>query len=270
MDQYVNETQKRRLFSGAMTVLVLLAVFLAVISISTIKGWRYSGKPPYGQNLVSVSGTGEAVAIPDTAQFSFSVIEEAKTTKEATDLASKKINAIIPALKDLGIEEKDIKTTGYNVYPKYDYKTTAVCTMGYCPPGKQVISGYEVSQSISVKVRKTADSGAVITKVTDLGATNISGLDFIIDNPDALTAEARDNAIKNAKEKAEELSKSLGVKLTKIVNFYESGNQPVYYDKLMSQNAVMGAGAMAPTVAPELPIGENKVTSNITITYEVE
>ncbi|MES2213675.1 MAG: SIMPL domain-containing protein [Patescibacteria group bacterium] len=252
-----------------MTVVVLLGVFLAVISISTIKGWRSIGKSQTGQNMITISGTGEAVAIPDTAQFTFSVIESAKTTKEATDMASKKINAIIPALKALGVDEKDIKTVGYNMYPQYEYKTTTICAPGYCPPGKQVINGYEVNQSVSVKVRKTADAGTVLTKVTDLGASNVSGLDFVIDNQDTIQAEARDKAIQDAKNKANELSKSLGVRLTKIINFYETGNQPIYYDKMMSQSAVMGAG-MAPSVAPELPVGENKVTSNVTITYEVE
>ncbi len=269
MDQFFNDVQKRRIFSWGVTVLVLLAVFLAVISVSTIKGWRYIGQSQTQQNLISVSGTGEAVAIPDTAQFTFSVIEEGKTTKEATDLATKKINDIIPALKALGVDEKDIQTTGYNVYPKYDYKAAAICTNGYCPPGKQVLSGYEVNQSVSVKIRKTADSGAVLTKVTELGASNISGLDFVIDNPDAINAEARDKAIADAKDKANKLSKSLGIHLTKIVNFYESGNQPIMYKAVMNQSMALGAGDVAP-VPPQIPVGENKVTSNITITYQVD
>ncbi len=136
-----------------------------------------------------------------------------------------------------------------------------------CPPnGSNVLVGYSVSETISVKVRKTDQAGAIVTGLGALGVTDISGPNFTIDNDDAIKAEARSKAITNAKEKAAELSKELGVKLVRIVNFSENGNNPYpMYSKAMDMMAIGGA---APEAAP-LPTGENKYTSNVTITYEI-
>ena len=263
----LDEAQKKKISKAFFAVLVLLAVFLGAKVLNTIKEYSYIGRGTYAANVITVSGTGEVFTIPDTGSFYFSVTEEGKTVGDAQTKASTKINAIIDAVKAMGLAEKDIKTTGYNSYPKYDYVLNQICANGYCPPSKQVLIGYEVSQTISVKVRKTADAGAVLTKVGSLGATNISGLDFVVDDMDAVNAQARDKAIVDAKDKAKILSKSLGIKLVKIVNFYEVSNNPgpIYYGM---ESKGMG-GDTAP-VLPQVPAGENKTVSNVTITYEVE
>src|SRR3989344_2117468 len=278
----LNESQRKNLFNAVLATFIFLAVFLCIKAIVSLKEYSYVGRGVYPTNVITVSVTGEVLAIPDTASFSFSVVEESKTVQDAQSKASKKMNSIIEALKTMGVEEKDIKTTSYNSYPKYDY-TTYPCiqplpavqadsgeasSISYpCRPGKNVLTGYEVSQSITVKVRKTEDAGKVLTKVGDLGASNISGLDFVVDDADKVQAEARDKAITDAKEKAKVLSKSLGIKLKRIVNFYEQGNGPIYYGKAME--AGMG-GDVAVSVPPQIPTGENKITSNVSITYEVE
>ncbi|KKR31754.1 MAG: hypothetical protein UT65_C0018G0008 [Parcubacteria group bacterium GW2011_GWF2_39_8b] len=273
MDQFLNNTaispEKKKLFKAMFAVFVLLAVFLGVESISALKEYSHIGRGVYPSNVIAVTGTGEILAIPDTGSFSFSVVEEAKGVQDAQTKASKKINTIILALKDMGVSEKDIKTTSYNSYPKYEYRGT-VCTQSYpsyCPPSKQVLIGYEVSQSVSVKIRKIEDSGAILTKVGDLGVSNISGLDFVIDEVEKVQAEARDKAIALAKAKAKVLSKSLGIKLKRIVNFYEQGNgSPIYY----GMEARGMGGDIMPSTPPQIPVGENKVVSNVTITYEIE
>lgn len=270
MYQYLNEGDKKKLFNVVFIAIIFLAAYLAISSLNALKQGQNIGRVEYPANVISVSGTGEVLATPDTGSFSFAVIEEGKTVKEAQDKASKQINAVIAGVKSMGVEEKDIKTTSYNAYPKYDYARAEVCSMGYCPPGKQVLTGYEVSQTITVKIRKTADAGSVLTKAGELGAKNISGLDFVVDDMDKVNEEARDKAIKDAKQKAEVLSKSLGVKLKKIVSFSEGGVQPpIYY--------AMGGAMMEKTMAtdaaspvPQIPTGENKITSYVTITYEVE
>ncbi len=242
MNEFINSldsVSKKRLFNAVLTMVVLLAAFLGIKALSSLKELSYIGKGVYPSNVISVNGTGEVLAVPDVASFSFSVIEEGKTVKEAQDKATKKINSIVDAVKALGVEEKDIKTTGYNSYPKYDYQQT-VCTMqypNYCPPGKQILTGYEVTQSITVKVR----------------------------------AEAREKAVNDAKAKAKILSKTLGVKLDTIVNFYENGDgaYPIMYRSEMSADTKVMNMAGSASVAPSLPTGENKIVSNVTITYEV-
>ncbi len=250
--------EKAKVFKALFVVFVLLAVFLAVQSINAIKEYSHIGTIPTSSNAISVSGIGEVFAVPDTAVFSFSVVESGKTVKEAQDKASTKINAVLDAVKKMGVADKDIKTIGYYSNPKYEYTEKIF---------RQVLVGYEVSQSISIKIRKTDDAGAALTKVGELGASNISGLNFVIDNVDAVQAQARDKAIQDAKAKAEVLAKSLGVKLKKIINFSEGGNQPVYY---AMESKMMGAGVNSAPVTPQIPTGENKVTSSITITYEID
>jgi uncharacterized protein YggE len=127
------------------------------------------------------------------------------------------------------------------------------------------LTGYEVSQTILVKVRKTEDAGTILAKIGALKVENISGLDFVVDNIDVIEAQARDKAILDAKQKAEKLSKSLGINLSHIVNFYESGNTPIYAYAGVSLDAKMAS----PSVPPQIPTGENKIVSNVTITYEI-
>lgn len=270
MYQYLEEGQKKRLFGVVITVLVLLAVYLGIQSLNSLKSGQYIGRGDYPANVISVNGQGEEFATPDTGSFSFSVVEEAKTSKEAVTKATKAISDVLAGIKSLGIEDKYIKTTAYNLYPKYEYTQNQACTAGYCPPGKQVLTGYEVSQTIEVKVKDTEKAGDALAKAASLGAKNISGLEFVIDDPDAIQAKARDKAITDAKVKADALAKSLGVKLKRIVNFSESGGGvPVFYAQNASAGMLMKADAMS-APAPEVPTGQNKVTSNVTITYEVE
>lgn len=194
MNDFFEPTQKRRFINSIVIVVILLGAFLAIETLNSIRENSYIGKGVYPTNVIAINGTGEVYAIPDTASFSFSVVEEGKTVKDAQDKATKKINAILDAVKKFDIEDKDIKTTGYSSYPKYDY-TSSACVNGYCPPGKQVLTGYEVSQSITVKVRDTAKAGDVLTKVGGLGASNISGLDFVVDDMDSVKDQAREKAV---------------------------------------------------------------------------
>jgi hypothetical protein len=242
------------------------------------------GKEVYPQSTVSVSGTGEAYAVPDIATFDFSVTETGKTVKDAQSKVDAKIAVALETVRSAGVENKDIKTTGYNVYPKYEYQN-AICPkiepvmlssdsrsasgVSYCPSGKQVLTGYEASQSITVKVRDTAKVGDLVTSVGATGVTNVSGISFSVDNRDAKVAEAREQAIKDAKAKAKILAKQLGVKFGKIMYYSENGNYP-YYDQAMGKGgAEMSVSSVVPRAA-ELPTGETKITSNITITYEIK
>ena len=260
--------QKKRFSNAVLATVVLLALFLGMKVLSEIKEFGYIGGGVYPSNTITVNGRGEAFAIPDIGEFSFSVIEEGTTVKLAQDKATKKMNDILDAIKVMGIEDKDVKTTGYNSYPKYEYRTDVACSQGYCPPGKSVLTGYEVSQTVLIKVRKTDQAGEALTKVGSLGASNISGLNFVTDDLEKVQAEARDMAITDAKEKAVALSKALGVKLVKIVSFNENGGDyptPMYYGGMEKGMSV----TMDAQVAPQIPVGENEVVSNVSITYEV-
>lgn len=253
---------------------VLVVLFLGVKVIAGVKEWRYIGAGVTATNTINVSGHGEAVAVPDIAEFSFSVVSDKTTVAAAQADATAKINAITAYLKGAGVDEKDIKTSDYSVYPQYEYQS-AVCPATapnresnvYCPPGKQVLKGYEVRQSTDVKVRDTAKAGDLLAGVGSKGATEVSQLNFTFDKPEMVQDEARNKAIVNAKEKADALARELGVTLVRVVSYNEDGNYPtpMYYAK----DAGVGGTMTTHASAPEISVGQNKVTSDITITYEI-
>ena len=252
----------------------LLGLFLLVESVAGLMQLRYVGAGINATNTISVSGYGEVLAVPDIATFTFSVVSDKPTVAAAQTDATAKANATTAYLTSAGIDAKDIQTTDYSIYPQYEYQnavcpTTSVSSSGaasavYCPPGKQVLTGYEVRQTTTVKVRDTSKAGELLAGVGAKGATEVSGLTFTFDNPDAVQDQARDKAIADAKSKADTLAKELGVSLVRIVSYNESGTpSPVYYKSL-------GMGATdAAAPAPEISVGQNKITSNVSITYEI-
>lgn len=245
-------------------VIVLLVLFLGVKTLDAFKDWRNPGNDP---RTIVVNGMGEAFANPDVANFSFTVSDDADTVATAQASVSDKSDAIVSALREMGIEERDVRTTDYSVYPKYTYEQR-ICTPGYyCDPGRQIPDGFTVSQTLSIKVRKIDDAGAALTRAGELGATSISSLMFVLDDPDAVTNEARDKAVEQAREKAEILADSLGVRLGRVVDFSDNTYTPWPYPAYA--RAEMGGAADMAVTSQSLPVGENKITSNVTVTYEI-
>jgi uncharacterized protein len=255
-----------------MLVLILGAAALGAYTYYTYKQSQYIYSGP---NTISVQGKGEIFAKPDIATFSFAVEAEAVDAAGAQEKSATAMNAIVDYLKNDGkVEEKDIKTSGYSLNPKYRWEQ-GICTQFGCPNGKQILEGYTVSQIVTVKVRDTAKAGDLISNVGTKGATNISGLSFTIDDDEALKRQARELAIKDAKENAQKLSQDLGMRLGRMMNYWEDqGGYPVpMYDMAMSARAEsmngMGGDEMK-AMSPSIPSGENTITSNVTIVYEIK
>lgn len=250
--------------------LIIMSVFMVFKTIGAYKENKYIGEDIIGRTMY-FTGEGEVFAVADIATFSFSAIGEGKTPIEAQNMSAEKVNQAIDYLKENGIEEKDIKTTDYNLNPRYEWKNNSdiSCYGIGCPPVDQsrVLVGYEVTQTISVKVRETSKAGEYLAGIGGFGLDNISSINFSIDDEEKLQREARKLAIEDAKNKAEELSKDLGVKLVRIVNFSESGAYP-YLTKATAYG--IGGGAMEDSIVPQIPIGENKIVSSVTITYEIK
>lgn len=245
-------------------LIFILCLFVATKTLTELKSWDSLGKNSVTVSTISVSGKGEVVAIPDIATFSFTVSEEAAVVADAQEKATKKMNASLDFIKKSGVAEKDIKTTNYNIYPRYEY----VGGTTYYPSGKQVLAAYVVSQDIQVKVRNVADAGKLLSGIGEFGVSNVSGLNFSVDKYDDIVKEARAKAISDAKTNAEKLASDLGVRIVRIMDYSDSSYNPtpVYYAKAMSSGY---GGDMMSERAPQIPTGENKITSNVTITYEI-
>src|SRR3989338_8607812 len=241
----------KNLYRAGLGFIIIISLFFAVKLVSEWKSYRMSG----GYNSITLSGHGEISAVPDIANVYFTIRKDGKTVKEAQEAVAKVEKNSLDFLKANGIAEKDIKTTNVSFNPKYEYKydnqIMIPCSEWGCPPrpGKNVISGYEAYESITVKVRNTDDVGKIMQGLGGLGVSDLSGPNFSIDDEDALKAQARKEAINDAKEKAESLAKDLGVRLGRISNFSENGNYPIMYGKAMMDSVV--SSAPAPAVIPK-------------------
>ena len=261
-------TVTENFWKQAKNLAIMMIIFLVIVSIKQLKSIEYVGTNSQNVSSITVDGTGEMVSVPDIATFSFTVTETAKTVAEAQAQATTKVNAAIKAVRDGGVADKDIQTISYNINPHYDYQTFA-CTSVSCPPSKSVLTGYDVSQSEQIKVRDLTKAGALFTAVGSLSVQNVNNLSFAIEHPEDIQAQARAKAIDNAKSKAQILAKQLGVSLVRITNFSESNNypRPMVYSMALDKNMATGAAA---AVAPEVSTGEQKVTENVSVTYEIK
>ena len=246
---YMKNLHKTILFWSLTGLAVITAVFVVASTVRTLNTATTS-------NTVSFSGEGKVLAKPDVAVVDFSIVTEAATSKAAQDDNSAKSQNVVDFLNEQKIEEKDIKTTGYNIYPKYSY-----------PRGESPkITGYRVEQTIKVKVRDLGSVSSVLDGVVTVGANQVGNLSFEIDEPEKLKAEARAKAIADVKKKADELKGQIGIKLGRIVNFSEgvSGYPvPMLYERSMSSGGIGGGG-------PSVPSGENEIIVNVMITYQIK
>jgi len=257
MDEFCRGRNKCLLGS----ILVILSVFLISLIVSEVIDIQ--NKLIKTENAITVSDTGEVYAKPDLALTTFSVVNEAKTVAEAISENAKKMNAVIDFVKSQGVEDKDVKTTSFNIYPRYEWYEPE-CLTYPCPTGTRVLVGYEVQQSLQVKIRDMTKIGDIIQGATDAGANQMGDLQFTIDKQNELKKQAREEAIKKAKTKAQELASQLEVKLVRIANFSEGVSIPRIYG--LEESVAMGKGGEA---APQIETGENKITVTVNITYEI-
>lgn len=246
-------------------VLILAGIGLAAYTYLAYTQAKYMGM---GMSTISVSGMSERSVRPDIATFTFSVMGEDADGTVAQQKSGAAMQTIVDYLKAQGVAPADIKTTYYNLYPKYEYTGGPCNEWGYCPQGEQRVVGYVADETVSVKVRAVDKAGDLIAGVGQNGATNVSGLSFTIDDPEAVKEEIRAEAIADAKEKAERLADSLGVRLGKLVNYYEESPTPYPYygygGDMMEKS--MDSAQAAPSIAP----GENDLTSTVTLIYEIK
>ena len=265
----ISNKEKSNLVKASFVLVIIVSLYFAVKTISEIKNYNFIGGGATASNTINFEGKGEVFATPDLATISFAIRENAGDMKNAQSKVATKENAVLVFLDKNGITKKDIKTENYNSYPKYDYGIPCYRETGMpCRQEAPKIIGYEVSENVSVKIHNLAKTGEIVKGIGAVGVSEMNGPNFSIENEDQLKEQARKMAIDEAKAKAEVLSRDLGVRLVRIVNFSENGNYPIMYAKgMMATESV--ASAPTPTPTPTLPTGENKITSNVTITYEI-
>ncbi len=237
-----------------LATLVIIAVSAIVITalVATNKS--------NNQDRFSVTGSGIVYSKADIAKLQVGIKTGAKVTAvDATREATARMNDIVGELKRLGIEEKDIKTTEYNLSPVF------VTTKA---EGRK-LSGYEVVQNMAVKIRDLSKIADVITGATQKGANLMDNIQFTIDDEYALKNKAREMAIQKAKEKAELIAKQSGMNLGRVVSVNEnqSGWGRSYSNSVNESYTMNTKDAVA---GQSIESGQNEVRVEVTLVYEVK
>ncbi len=239
------------------TKLVLsAAILLALAVVASACTEETVVQPSQQLTGLSVSGEGKVTGSPDVAVVTLGVWHESKTVAEAREAAAGSMTAMIDALKSNGVDEKDIQTTQFYIDPQYDYDD-----------GRQTLRGYRVTNIVAAKIRDIDKTGDVIDAAVAAGGddTQVQSLSFTIDDPSDLQAEARELAMKDAKEKAEALAKAGGISLGKPLSVSES---TYGYPPPIPYAAADFAGAET----KETPIqpGQLDVTVQVSVLYEIK
>lgn len=231
-------------------------IFLGVLVLGMLAACTPGAAPSASENMrsMNVNGTGQVTIVPDMATINIGVRTEADAVTEALEGNTDQANAIASVLQDMGIAEKDIQTSNFNVYPseRYDPMTGQV-------EGRYFV----VENTVNVTVRELSQLGSILSAVVEAGANNIYGINFSVEDRDAAVAEARQLAIADAQAKAQAIADDAGVKLGDLVNIsVSSSDMPVaYYDAK--------GGAYAEAAAP-IAAGTLSIIIQAYLTYEIQ
>ncbi len=233
------------------TAALLVAVALVLVALL---GFTKGTSTPAAAavNTVTASGTGTTQGAPDTAEMSFGVTTTSANAKSALDQASKIAERIAAAVKKQGIAAEDIQTTDVSVYPQTVDQS-----------GKQVITGYQASLSVQVKVRDIAKLGEVISAATAAGANNVSGPMFTIADPAPLRAKAIDAAVADARKSAEAMAQAAGKSVGEVLSISSSDVSPV-------PGPMYGASDAAGAAKVPIETGQLDVTANVVVVFELK
>lgn len=238
---------KRNLLVGFASLLVIVSLVACTATPAP------AGTVPQTRNLSS-SGVGEVYLVPDVAYVYVGVRADADDVSTALSNNNVQANAVAQAVKDMGVEAKDIQTTSFNVYPMQDYAPDGTISRQY----------YVVENTVYITVRDLSKLGGLLDAVVSSGANTINGITFDVQDKAAAIAEARDLAIKNAMAEAESIAQASGVKLGELQNvsvWTNSVPTPMYDGK---------GGAMSAASNVPISAGQMVISANASMTYAIK
>lgn len=222
---------------------------LAAVSPALADG----GKMP---RIISLTGHGEVRSTPDIAFITSGVVSQGATAADALTANTKAMTDLFAALKDAGLEDKDIQTSNFSVQPRYDFSN------GQSPK----LVGYDVSNNVTIKLKKIDTMGALLDKLVQSGSNQITGVSFDVSKPEEAMDQARKLATQDATRKAKLYAQAMGIELGNVMQVSEgSSAQP------SSVPFVRGAAMMKADAAP-VPVaaGEQTLAADVNIIWEIK
>ena len=239
---------------------LLLAAALALGTTMTIACAQTTAVPGYAiptdGTLLSVSAQADATRVPDVATISAGVVTQAADANAAMRANADQMAKVMAAIKAAGIAERDIQTAGISVHPQYRYAENQ-------PPA---ITGYQASNTVSLKVRDIAKLGQVLDALVASGANQVNGPAFEVDEPEAAYDEARRAALAKAQARARMYADALGLRVRRIVSIDEGGGfQPPMPMPMMAMARAEKSVAYDTAVSP----GETTLAANLSVVFEL-
>lgn len=237
----------------------MIRTSLAVIGLAALAAFAATSQAQEARPLprtLSIVGHGEIKAAPDMASISIGVLSQAATAKEALAANTQAMTSVLASLMASGIAEKDIQTSNFSVQPRYEYSQS-----GEAPK----VIGYDVSNSVTVQVRKLDNLGPVLDTVIQQGSNQVSGIQFSLAEPEAKLDEARKRAVADAQRKARLYAETAGFALGNVIALSETSSfQPPVpiYAKTMRAEAADAAVPIAQ--------GEQTISADVNITWEIK
>ncbi len=205
-------------------------------------------------NTVRVSGMGKVFMNPDTAILNIGIETEGETSKKAQEKNKEKSQEVIETLKEAGIDEKDIKTQWYNIYPNYNYSQY----------GGRKFLGYQANHNLTIKIRDKEKVPEILDQVTESGVTNIGNVQYVVEDKEAAYDEARQKAAKDAKQKAGKLGEVFGFSVGRLVQVEELMNNFSPYP--MGERGGAGGGGDASAIRP----GDVEIQLTLNAVFRIE
>lgn len=205
---------------------------------------------------ISVIGEGEVNVAPDMAILNLTVLREADTARAALSANNDAMKQVLAALKEAGVAERDLQTSGLNIQPRY-------AQPGKDRAGEPKIAGYSVSNALTVRVRNLPDAGGILDKVVGLGVNQGGGIALVKDDMKPTLTEARKRAVADAVARARTLAEAADVKLGKILSIEEQSSMP----RPMPYGGALRMAAKDASVP--LESGENTYRTQVNVIFEI-
>jgi uncharacterized protein YggE len=239
-------------------VVAVLGLARAGLALSTARAQTVTETTSTLPRTITVVGEGTVKIKPDIAQANIGVEIIRPTVKAASSGAKDSMDAVLQALKEQGVDEKDIQTSGFSVWTERPYG----------PEGPSDEALYHVSNQVAVTIRDLDTVGTVLDAAIEAGANNIYGVTFSLADPSQVQSRARKEAVANAQAKAQELATLNDVEVGDVVSVSEViGGRGGYYTSVVREAAVSaGMGGGGGPIAP----GELELTLQLEIVYTVQ
>ena len=259
----------------AVTALTLSLLLPAAALAQTVSADAISALGPTS-TLLSISSEGRSQRIPDLALFNAGVVSQGSTAAEAMADNSRRMDAVIAALKRSGIAPRDIQTSAITLQPRYSNPELEAQIVArqtrqpYVPPanpGPPRIIGYEARNSVSVRVRKLGEMGRIIDTLIASGANQVDGPSFTLDDQKQALDEARAEAIADGRARAELYARSTGLRVARILSISEGGG---YYPVQQVFVSARGGAMGAPPPPPPAPVAPGELTLGVNLSMQFE